>query len=165
MTQATTQKANTVNLQASLDTKLLTRHLAAHRVKHSSLNFEGLVFEDQVVSKAVLESTLELSNFKHCKFVRCTFENINLEASNFEFAEFHSCRFVNCNLSMTQGKGSKWFRCILEKCDWSAARFQGCSMHYLSLKDTNISDLRLDGANVSLSAGLPSLGPRIDSLH
>ncbi len=156
MTQATTQKANTVNLQASLD---------AHRFKHSNLCFEGMVFEDQVVSKALLESTLECSNFKHCKFVRCKFDNINLEASKFEFAEFHSCRFFGCNLSMTQGMGSKWFSCILEKCDWSAARFQECSMHYMLLKDTNISDLRLDGANISLSAGLPSLGPRIDTLY
>lgn len=88
-----------------------------------SMNMEKIYHEDSFFEKHIFTAAeLKQVVFENCRFVNCSFENMQILSSNFS-----DCTFLNCNFSMTKLPDTQLANVSFENCKLMGLNFKDCS--------------------------------------
>lgn len=107
----------------------------------------------------LVETSMSYCDFADCKFIDCTFENIQLISCSFLDCVFTNCRFINVSGQRSTMRSSQFTDCYLTTISWnhwspgsnfydSFTSLKNCHLKYNQFTEMNLNKFNFSGCEI-----------------
>lgn len=126
-----------------------TRWIQSKGMTGKQIEINNMIFEN----KTIANRDLSVAIFFDCRFIKCTFVNVDFSDACFIASYFEKCSFLNCMMSKSDFSEtilveSKMKECIAIKANFYKARIEAVSIEKSDIRAINFIKANLLNSNI-----------------